>query len=283
MGKVVSTIRAARRSDGDSIAGIIQFGFDASRIGLTIYGCHGIGAFISDQVSATERYGDTAYWVAEIDGSVAGCLEMRHRPGTARINYIAMAPGCRAQGLGSQLLRAGLEALHTDQQAGDVGLDVFADNRGAIRWYERLGFAAGAERVYAEIEPLVEHKGHFCVSGWPQALTLQTRYGFAELSVTTERRSHRIGLLETRGFEFARVPPWRILICGVRFGASIRSASHCSSERSPRRRGPAPYPRPNGGDASSRCSPPSTPAGKIDGRTEEGRRLQPLPPTVCVA
>jgi GNAT superfamily N-acetyltransferase len=196
-------IRVASLSSAAGIAAAIRSGFDADRLSITIYGSRGIVAYIADQIEAGGRHGDTRYWVAIIGNRVAGCLEMRYAPRLAWVNYLAVLPEWRSQRLGSRLLAAAIDAEYWDHPQCEVGLDVFADNAGAVRWYEGLGFASAAERVIAQVDIATPPLGRFFLSGWPQSALLHRRYGFSELSVVTDEATHRVGLL---GDEWFRLP-----------------------------------------------------------------------------
>jgi hypothetical protein len=83
-----------------------------------------------------------ACWVAVHRASqkLAGLLILtRVRKGTAHIPQIAVGPEFQGAGLGTELMRRSFEAL-LGAGLREVSLTVTAENTGAVRLYERLGF-----------------------------------------------------------------------------------------------------------------------------------------------
>ena len=89
--------------------------------------------------------------VDEMSGTIQGIRQDRH---TGSVQNIGVTPQHRSQGLGTQLLHAALSGF---KEAGmsRVQLEVTAQNTGALRLYQRLGFQRiktvykAAEVVYA--------------------------------------------------------------------------------------------------------------------------------------
>jgi ribosomal protein S18 acetylase RimI-like enzyme len=86
--------------------------------------------------------------VAEAEGRLAGYHLVLFRRGStaARLYSIAVAPGFRGRGLAAVLMRDA-ESVARERGSRRLRLEVRADNGGAIRLYERLGY-----RPYARIE-----------------------------------------------------------------------------------------------------------------------------------
>lgn len=98
-----------------------------------------------------------ATWLAWYDGTGGGFSEycgtvqgLRDRSGMGAVQNVGILPGHRGRGVGTALLR---KALHGFRQAGvhRVSLEVTAENVGAIRLYERLGFSV-VKTVYKTAE-----------------------------------------------------------------------------------------------------------------------------------
>lgn len=81
--------------------------------------------------------------VAVADGVLAGYHVLLFRRGStvARLYSIAVAPGFRGRGLAAILMRDAEEAAR-ERGSRHLRLEVRADNAGAIRLYERLGYRA---------------------------------------------------------------------------------------------------------------------------------------------
>src|SRR3954451_1182163 len=112
-------------------------------------------AFLRQQFDAQdthyrEHYDGASFHVVEVDGEPAGRLYVARWEDEIRIMDIALLPEYRGAGVGTRLLR---ELLDEGARTGKrVSIHVEKHNR-ALRLYERLGFAAAADRgVYLLLE-----------------------------------------------------------------------------------------------------------------------------------
>jgi ribosomal protein S18 acetylase RimI-like enzyme len=112
-------------------------------------------AFVRQQFDAQdayyrEHYDDATFDVVEVDGEPAGRLYVARWEDEIRIMDIALLPEHRGTGVGTRLLR---ELLAEGTRSGKrVSIHVEKQNP-ALRLYERLGFAAVADRgVYLLLE-----------------------------------------------------------------------------------------------------------------------------------
>jgi ribosomal protein S18 acetylase RimI-like enzyme len=98
-------------------------------------------------MTGDDEFDAALWWLAERDGRLVGCA--LHWT-SAWLKDLAVEPGERGAGLGSALVQQGL-AEFSGRGARRVGLKVDAANpTGAVRLYERLGFAtASREAVWA--------------------------------------------------------------------------------------------------------------------------------------
>ncbi len=85
-------------------------------------------------------------WVLESEGEIAGFLVGRIAAGEAEILNLAVAPGGRRRGYASRLAGEALREFRA-QGVGCVFLEVRKSNRGAIRFYEELGFRVTGRRA----------------------------------------------------------------------------------------------------------------------------------------
>lgn len=100
---------------------------------------------------AIERQGGNELIVAVDGGAIVGCLQLTLIPGLSRlgmmraqIESVRVAGSARGQGLGEAMLR---HAIERARQAGCglVQLTTDKSRPDALRFYERLGFAASHE------------------------------------------------------------------------------------------------------------------------------------------
>jgi GNAT superfamily N-acetyltransferase len=80
---------------------------------------------------------------------LVACGADRSRGGTGFLAGITVATDARGQGLGAALTAAMTRALLAECE--EVTLGVMTDNHGAIRLYERLGFAGASPRTSAAV------------------------------------------------------------------------------------------------------------------------------------
>jgi DNA-binding MarR family transcriptional regulator/GNAT superfamily N-acetyltransferase len=114
-----------------------EFGWDASYEAL-------VARIVADYVDHRDP-GAEAAWIAEVDGSPAGCVFcVRENATTARLRLLLVEPWARGLGIGSRLVE---EVLRFARRAGYSGItlwtnDVLADAR---RIYQRAGFTLDDE------------------------------------------------------------------------------------------------------------------------------------------
>lgn len=112
-------------------------------------------AFVAQQFAArsaqyAEHYSGASFEVVLVDGERAGRLIVARREGDIRIVDVALLPGYRGRGIGTQLL-APLIA-EAEERGVPVALHVERHNP-ALRLYARLGFApVSDEGIYLRLE-----------------------------------------------------------------------------------------------------------------------------------
>lgn len=195
-------IRSAVPADSQAILDVIRSGFLPEILELTIYGCPGAGAYIRRQIEGAGSLSDTLYTVAERSGRLDGCVEMRRLNRALFLNYIAVAPGSRERGLGGRLLAAAIQSTRVPGDSA-MHLDVFEQNRPALNWYERLGFAPRNRSAFRELWPNRPGRSRATVSQLAQADVCHREFGFSEIRIRTENGLHTVGRLGAGWFRLA--------------------------------------------------------------------------------
>jgi ribosomal protein S18 acetylase RimI-like enzyme len=128
-------LREAIVTDAEAIFSLKRSVFGDTYLLYTIYQTRQSLEFLRSLITVQE------FVVAERGPKIVGYYNALPRNDYLFLNYIAVAPQIASQGVGTMLV------LNCAAKAGQIGcigieLDVFASNRSAIRWYERIGFEA---------------------------------------------------------------------------------------------------------------------------------------------
>lgn len=92
------------------------------------------------------------YYVAEVDGKIAGCCGIRNIAGEGEITNVVVAPAYRKKGIALKMMEYMLKRA-IEVGIGDCTLEVRVSNQPAIRLYERLGFKGEGVRPHFYDKP----------------------------------------------------------------------------------------------------------------------------------
>lgn len=192
----MSTIRLASISDSAQIVKLLQSGLPAQVLPLTIYGVEAIARYIGDSIRYQD-FGESLFCVCDDGGRLLGFAEFRRLRDSIFLNHIYVLAGARGQGIGTRLLRDGLQRLHQPARS-ELLLDVFSDNQRAQHWYAALGLEVEFEQTWM-VFPLAQ-PGAKALIGWtalglPQADVVHGRYGFSQFRLQTPSGAYDIGRL----------------------------------------------------------------------------------------
>ncbi|MBN1394328.1 MAG: GNAT family N-acetyltransferase [Pirellulales bacterium] len=202
-------IRSAKPTDAVSIVSIIREAFPARLLDATVYGCPGIGKYIVEQIIAQDGGGDAHYTVAEKDGEIGACAEIRRLPDRLFLNYIAVLASYRSLGLGKRLLRRALAANDRNAEKA-IALDVFDYNANVLNWYERLGFERQSVTVWREGPLNGGTASSAIISGYAQAEACQREFGFSKFRIQAGKRAYEIGRLGDHWYRLTNVEALRV-------------------------------------------------------------------------
>jgi len=127
------TLREAVSTDAEAIFYLMRSAFLDTYLVYTVYQASQTLEFLRSLIPVQE------FAVAESGTEIVGYYNAVPRNGYLFLNYIAVTPRIASQGVGTKLV---LDCASKAGQNGCAGieLDVFASNRRAVRWYERIGF-----------------------------------------------------------------------------------------------------------------------------------------------
>ncbi|MCA8001869.1 GNAT family N-acetyltransferase [Burkholderia metallica] len=100
----------------------------------------------SSQLAATLRTPDTVLLVAEIDGRIAGCIEVRKDGSAAYIGTLAVAPSVQDRGLGKALLNEAEQFAVRSWKIQTAAMIVLSVRHELIDFYLRRGYTRTGER-----------------------------------------------------------------------------------------------------------------------------------------
>lgn len=184
-------IRPARAEDAAEIVRLIREGADRDVLDKLIYGCAGAARYVEWNIAAG-LLGNRRYFVAMRGEEPAGCADFAVSGDALTLKYIAADGRFRRQGIGSALLRRGLEALGASRTW--MELDVSLGNAAALRWYESLGFQPAGRSSYWEFTSAGAPEGAALeIPDWPQAQACHEAFGFSEFQLKTPAMSVRVG------------------------------------------------------------------------------------------
>lgn len=93
------------------------------------------------------------YYVAEVDGVLAGCCGIRDIVGEGEITNVVVAADFRKRGIGRKMMEYMLKEAD-ERGIGDCTLEVRISNAPAIRLYESLGFKGEGIRPHFYEKPV---------------------------------------------------------------------------------------------------------------------------------
>jgi ribosomal protein S18 acetylase RimI-like enzyme len=185
-------LRAALAVDAEAIFSLKQAVFGDNYLLYTIYQAKQSLGYLRSLIPVQE------FVVAERGSRIVGYYNAVPHNGYFFVNYIAVAPQAASQGVGTMLVH------NCAAKAGQIGcigieLDVFASNRRAIDWYERIGFEVVSDlylyRVclrnipQSPIVPLAASDELEC------ALAEEQRRGFSKLTCRYMEQTLLVGLI----------------------------------------------------------------------------------------
>ncbi len=111
-----------------------------------------------DAFEAMRAQGGNEYLLAELDREIAGCLQLTVIPGLSRrgmrraqIEGVRVAADFRGRGVGEALFRHAIQRARA-AGCGLVQLTTDKARPDALRFYERLGFAASHEGMKLDLD-----------------------------------------------------------------------------------------------------------------------------------
>ena len=105
--------------------------------------------FVKVMGSNAERYGDRPFAAIDNDGTVVGffCFSVNQDTNEGKLKYVVVDPNRRGKGIGKEMLKLAVRYAFEKTPVDSVFLNVFSDNKKAIKCYQSVGF------VFLETDP----------------------------------------------------------------------------------------------------------------------------------
>ena len=192
-------VTSASPADALDIHALLVSAFESTYLKFSVYQSPAAAAFLARQIAGDVRGNETRCFVLRRGGLLLGFYQAAARRGRFFLSYIATNPATRQSGVGNVLLNH-FEFTGAAMKCESLGLDVFRTNTGAVRWYDRRGYAIRTSRHLARFE-LVD----FVMAKAPrlevdsrilsQALAEEVRQGFSCVDCACAGLKVRLGLI----------------------------------------------------------------------------------------
>lgn len=173
----------------------------------------------------------------------AGLAAFRLLGQAAFLNHLYIAPRFRGRSLGSLLLASAARRYLAQHPAPEIALEVFAGNRRAGAWYERLGFEPHAKLGWwVSTGAMRVPRFPLAASGGDDEARRHRAWGFSQFPIETPGGRYQVGRLCTSWFRLtdpraaadadlqaalaALDPRRRLLLIAPRSAASPRLAAN---------------------------------------------------------
>lgn len=216
-------IRSARPEDSEAIAPLMRETASEQMRRLTILRSPYLARFIADELAEIKH---DEYVICTVQDRIVGMCAWRHGDTALHLNYLSVVPDMRGQGLGTVLMLDGLRRIHRIPQHL-LSIDVWPDTPRAHAWYRSLHLRSEKRTQWIQL-PLPSPKPggglHCAISGFDEAAANHLRYGFSQVTLTTDSASYQVGRL---GADLFRVGTFAIL----QDPAALQGLAHFDAER----------------------------------------------------
>lgn len=183
-----------------NIAKIIDANFIVSQIrrmnvppinGMVKYASRNIINYVKDQID-NEKYSNIKYLIVRNIDENVGIAEFKLNNEEIYMNYIYVSKNVRGRGIGGLIIK---EAMNKwSYRPRDIlRVDVFNDNKDAIKWYKNRGFiVTGYKNWYVTDKIKGKINLSFFIDNYIQSQNNQKRYGYSCLEINTEENKYCI-------------------------------------------------------------------------------------------
>lgn len=230
------TYRAVEAEDCAALVALHQRAFTPWAIETSIFASPRIENYLRQVTSVPPVQREQFLWGAWNDEQLIGYAFGRALPSSWHLNYLAVAPEVREQGIGSSLWDLWVEE---GQARGlrEYSLDVWQSNEIARPWYKRKGCRVVSKSWVCRraLRTDINPSGSWRWLNWENAAAWQACYGFSRFEIAHEGKCWTIARVGEKLFRATEVLP-----------AEVEAMLH---QREPERSLLLSLPQPHGEDA----------------------------------
>ncbi len=141
--------RRATRADVSRVVSLTDAAYRGEGLGGWTTEAHLIGVRRIDAEGVEEVLAalDHMIIVVEIDGGVAGCVELTKQGDGAVLGMLAVRPELQGRGIGGAIVREAERICRDEFGTAEVRLQVLHMRSDIIAWYHRLGYRPNGEEA----------------------------------------------------------------------------------------------------------------------------------------
>lgn len=213
------TFRAIAPHDCQSLVALYLRSFTDYEIEASIFVSPRIENYLQQLVAFPEAQREYSLWGAWDGDDLVGYVFGRALETSWHLNFLAVAPSHRRQGLGRKLYQFWLDA-GADRDYQDFTLDVAQDNSTACNWYQSLGWNVAQntwiyrrdfETAAADLDlNNGVQASALQLRNWENAQAWQTCYGFSNFEIESRERRWKIARLGEKYFRSGELLPHEI-------------------------------------------------------------------------
>lgn len=141
--------RRATRADVASIVSLTEAAYRGENLGGWTTEAHLVGVRRTDSESVEEVLTSLqrVIMLVEIDGDLAGCVELTKQDSRAVLGMLAVRPELQGRGIGGAIIREAERLCRDEFEATEIRMQVLHMRSDIIAWYDQLGYKPNGERA----------------------------------------------------------------------------------------------------------------------------------------
>lgn len=141
--------RRATRADVASILSLTDAAYRGEGLGGWTTEAHLVGVRRTDAEGVEEVLAAPGRMImlAEIDGELAGCVELTKQGNRAGLGMLAVWPELQGRGIGGAIIREAERVCRDEFEATEICMQVLHMRSDIITWYDKLGYKPNGERA----------------------------------------------------------------------------------------------------------------------------------------